>query len=146
SPGSFGPVKIAWLAPDGSRVKAGEVVVRFDPTDPEKQLRDGEADLDSANAKLHKETIKSQAAVRDRQTDASLAADELDKTRKLQAKDEMIFSRNQIIESQIDEKLAGAKQDHATSAEKIERSLSQSNAAVIAVERQKAELAITHAK
>src|SRR5262249_17911520 len=75
-----------------------------------------------------------------------LAADELDKTRKLQAKDEMIFSRNQIIESQIDEKLAGAKQDHATSAEKIERSLSQSNAAVIAVERQKAELAITHAK
>ena len=63
-PGSArGPMKLAWLAPDGVKVKAGEVVVRFDPTDPEKQLRDGQADLQSAKAKLGSETIKGRAAV-----------------------------------------------------------------------------------
>jgi HlyD family secretion protein len=144
--GRMGPMKIAWLAPDGTLVKAGQVVVRFDPSDPEKKLRDGQADLDAASATLDRETIKSRAAVASRDTDAVLARDELDQTRKFQSKDEMIFSRNQIIESEIDEQLAGAKQAHAESAKQIERRLSRSNAAVIGVERNKARLAIAHAQ
>lgn len=143
--GGFGPAKIAWLAPDGVKVKAGEVVVRFDPTDPEKQLRDGQADLESAKAKLGSESIKGKQAVADRETDASLAADELAQMKKLQAKDPMIFSRNQIIESEIDQTLGGQKQTHAEQAKSIERSRSQSNTAVIGVEQQKAKLAIQHA-
>ncbi|HEX3758918.1 MAG TPA: hypothetical protein VHW23_09440 [Kofleriaceae bacterium] len=146
SGGRFGPVKIAWLAPDGVLVKQGDVVVRFDPSDPEKQLRDGQADLDSASAKLRQETVKSTAAVADRDTDAVLARDELDQTRKFQSRDPLIFSRNQIIESEIDEHLAGAKQDHAETTKQIERRLSHSNVAVIDVERQKAALAIAHAQ
>jgi HlyD family secretion protein len=144
--GRMGPLKIAWLAPDGTLVKAKDVVVRFDPSDPEKQLRDGQADLESASAKLHEEAIKSSAAVAGRDTDAVLARDELDQTRKFQSRDQMIFSRNQIIESEIDEQLAGARQAHAEHAKQIERHLSRSNAAVIGVEHRKAELAITHAQ
>jgi HlyD family secretion protein len=142
----MGPMKIAWMAPDGTLVKGGEVVVRFDSTDYDKQLRDGQADLEAASAKLSKETVKSGAAVAGRDSDAVLARDELDRTRKFQAKDQMIFSRNQIIESEVDEQLAGAKQSHAERAKQIERRRSVSNAAVIAVERQKAELAISHAE
>lgn len=146
SAGRMGPMKIAWLAPDGTLVKTGDVVVRFDPSEPEKRLRDGQADFDSASAKLHKETIKSSAAIAGRDTDAVLARDELEQTRKFQSKDQMIFSRNQIIESEIDESLAGAKQAHAERTKQIERRLSLSNAAVIGVERSKAELAMTHAR
>ncbi|HZJ65546.1 MAG TPA: HlyD family efflux transporter periplasmic adaptor subunit, partial [Kofleriaceae bacterium] len=142
----FGPMKIAWLAADGTLVKAGDVVMRFDSTEYDKQLRDGQADLDAASAKLRKETVKSSAAVAGRDSDAVLARDELDRTRKFQSKDEMIFSRNQIIESEVDEQLAGAKQTHAERAKQIERHLSVSNAAVITVERKKAELAIAHAE
>ena len=94
-------------------VKAGEVVVRFDPTEPEKQLRDGQADLDGGDAKLAEEQIKSKTAVADRDSDGELAGAELEQQRKFQTKDKEIFSRNQIIESEIDEKLAGAKQQHA---------------------------------
>jgi RND family efflux transporter MFP subunit len=139
-------MKLAWLAPDGTLVKAGDVVVRFDPSDPEKQLRDGQADLDSASARLREETIKSAAAVASRNTDATLARDELEQTRKFQSRDRMIFSRNQIIESEIDEQLAAARQAHAESATQIERRLARSNTAVIDVDRQKAELAIAHAQ
>src|SRR5215210_4009167 len=38
SSGNDGPKKIAWLAPDGQRVAKGDVVVKFDATEPEKQL------------------------------------------------------------------------------------------------------------
>ena len=34
--------RLAWLAPDGSHVKADDVVIRFDPTAMEKSLVDGE--------------------------------------------------------------------------------------------------------
>ena len=68
-----GPMKVAWLAADGINVKAKDVVVRFDPTDPEKQLRDGQADLETANAKLGEESIKSATAVAGRDTAAELA-------------------------------------------------------------------------
>jgi multidrug efflux pump subunit AcrA (membrane-fusion protein) len=141
-----GALKIAWLEPDGTFVKKGDVVVRFDPSEPEKQLRDGEADLAAADAKLAEEGVKSSAAVKGRETDAVLAADELDEQKKFQSKDEQIFSKNQIIESQIDEGLAQAKEQHAQQAKQVEKHLSHSNAAVISVERQKAQLAIAHAK
>jgi len=144
--GDFGALKVAWLAPDGTAVKKGDVLVRFDPSAPEKQLRDGEADRASADAKLGEEQIKSKTAIADKKTDAELANDELAEQRKFQSRDKTIFSRNQIIESEVDEQLATAKQDHAEKAQQIEGHLSKSNTAVIAVERQKADLSIAHAK
>jgi HlyD family secretion protein len=146
SGGSFGPMKIAWLAPDGAAVKAGEVVVRFDPSDPEKQLRDGQADLAVASAKLAGEEIKSRTAVQGRDSAADLAGAELEQQRKFQSKDKEIFSRNTIVEAEIDEKLAGAKQQHAEQTKQIERKLAHSKAGVIGVEKQKAQIAISHAK
>jgi multidrug resistance efflux pump len=145
SAGSFGPMKIAWLAPDGVYVKKGDVVAKFDPSEPEKQLRDGQSDLASANAKLASAQIKAKTTVESRDTDASTAADELEQQKRFAQKDPEIFSRNQIIESEIDQNLAGAKQDHATQAKQIERQRSSSNAAVIGVEQAKAKLAIDHA-
>ncbi|HEX7704324.1 MAG TPA: hypothetical protein VF403_26465, partial [Kofleriaceae bacterium] len=63
SAGAFGPMKIAWLAPDGVYVKKGDVVAKFDPSEPEKQLRDGQSDLASANAKLASAQIKAKTTV-----------------------------------------------------------------------------------
>ncbi len=141
-----GPMKLAWLADDGSLVKSGDVVVRFDQTGPERQLRDGEADLAAASARLSQEQVKSTAAVAGRDATAELAGQELASTRQFQQKDAEIFSRNQIVESEIDETLAGARQTHAEQVKVIERSLSRSKASVIGVARQKAELTIAHAK
>lgn len=145
SAGAFGPMKIAWLAPDGVYVKKGEVVAKFDPSEPEKQLRDGQSDLASADAKLASARIKAKTTVAGRETDAQTAADQLDQQKRFAPKDPEIFSRNQIVESEIDQTLAGAKQDHATQAKSIEGRRSTSTAAVIDVERKKAKLAIDHA-
>jgi multidrug efflux pump subunit AcrA (membrane-fusion protein) len=144
--GDWGAMKVAWLAPDGTHVKKGDVVVKFDPTESEKKLVDGQSDLSSSDARLAAEQIKGKSAVESRDNAARLAGQELEKTRKFQSKDQDIYSRHQIIESEIDEKLAGAKQQHAENTKQIERNLSRSKANLIAVEQQKAKLAINHAK
>ena len=41
-----GPFRIGWVAPDGSRVKQGDVVIRFDPSAIEKRLVDAGDDLE----------------------------------------------------------------------------------------------------
>lgn len=144
--GGMGPMKIAWLADDGTAVKKGDIVVKFDPSDAERRLRDGNADLASAAARLAEESVKSRAAIDDSVTDADLAGEDLEQTRRFQAKDAEIYSRNQIIESEVDATLAGQKQDHAQAAKAIEARRSASNEAVIAVDKAKAELSISHAK
>jgi len=141
-----GAMKVAWLSPDGSQVKKDQIVVKFDRSDPEKKLVDGQADLDSAQARRAVEQIKGRAAVEARDNAAALAGKELDQAKRFQAKDRDIYSKHQIIESAIDEKLAGAKQQHAETTKSIERNLSRSKTALIAVEEHKAQLAISHAK
>ncbi len=139
-------MKVAWFVPDGSQVKKDDVVVKFDRSDSEKKMSDGKADLDSAQARLAVERIKGRAAVESRDAAATLAGKELDQARQFQAKDQDIYSKHQIIESEIDEKLAGAKQQHAENTKSIERNLSRSKAALISVEEQKAQIAIKNAK
>jgi multidrug efflux pump subunit AcrA (membrane-fusion protein) len=140
------PMKIAWMAPDGSRVAAGEVVLRFDPTDFDRQLKDGDADLAAAGAKLSREHVEAGTAEDNREASADMAEMELEKTRKFQPKDEEIFSRHEIIESRIDEGLSRAKMEHAREAEAIEKRLTRSKLALIQVEKKKAELAIQQAR
>ena len=144
--GSWGPMKIAWLAADGTPVKAGDVVARFDPTDYEKQLKDGLDDRRSAEARLRKERVQGEAARKSRQTTATLAELELDQTRRFRQKDPDLFSRNQIIESEVDETLSEARKKHADATRRIETELTQSKSELIEIDRQKADLSVSQAK
>jgi HlyD family secretion protein len=145
-PGTFGSMKIAWVAGDGTFVHQGDAVARFDPSEPAKQLKTGQADRDQAEAKLGEAQLKAQASESDRQSEVVQAAAELEVQHKFESKDQQIFSRNDIITSQIDEGLANATEQHAEQAKVIESKVSHSDVALIAVDRHKAELAISHAK
>jgi biotin carboxyl carrier protein len=141
-----GALKIAWMAPDGSKVSKGDLIVRFDPTEYEKKLQDGESDLASADAKIGKERVLADAAVRGRTRTADLSGAELAETRAFQKTDPEIFSRNQIIASGIDEGLSTARMAHANEARGIEGSLSKSKLDIIAIEKRKAELSVKQAQ
>lgn len=137
-----GPLKIAWIAPDGSRVAAGDVVVRFDPTDKEKELADGKADRATADEKIVKREAEQKATLRNLDRDAGHSRLELERARTFQSKDPEIFSRVEIIESQIDENLASRRVEHATSTRETKESLSRTDLALLAIERHKADLKI----
>jgi HlyD family secretion protein len=141
-----GPLKIAWAEPDGSRVEQGQVVVRFEPTDFEKRLKDGQADRATAEAKLEKEHTLVESLQRSRARTAQLSLVELEKAREFQNKDPEIFSRNQIIESEINEQLSSARNQHAGATQKIESSLSKNKLEMISIERKKAQFAVDQAQ
>ncbi len=140
-----GGFKLAWMVPDGSAVKKGDVVVRFDPTELEKELKDGKSDRASAEAKIEKERTETGALLRDRDRTAKLSDAELEKTRKFQSKDTLIFSRNQIIESQVDEQLSTDRKSHAERTQTLERSLSKTKLDLLALEQSKADIVIARA-
>ena len=71
-------LKIAWLLPDGTPVKAGDVVVRLDSTDAEKALKESEATVAQVDQRLAKAAAQAQASRRALEREAGLAARELD--------------------------------------------------------------------
>jgi HlyD family secretion protein len=139
-------MRIAWLAPDGSRVEKGEVVIRFDPTDMEKKLEDGLSARATADSRIRQKQVREDAEIRNLERDADLAAIELDHAGAFQSKDPEIFSRMQIIESEIDGVLASKKKEHATEVRDIQEGLTQVELDLLAIERRKADLQIDEAE
>jgi HlyD family secretion protein len=144
--GAEGPLRIAWLAPEGAVVQAGDPILRFDPTDMEKALRDAEDDLAKARLKAVKEQAESSSEIRKLAADAEVAELELDGAHRFQKKDETIFSRNERIESALDGGLAGARARHAHAAEAGKKEVSQAELDLLAIQSRQADFKIGEAR
>jgi multidrug resistance efflux pump len=142
---SYRAQKIASLAADGSRVKAGEVVVRFDPYDAEKEAADGRSDAGSASAKLVRATTEGERTDRGRVLDRDLAREDLKRAQEFVLTDEGIFSRNQRIESEIDRDLQQQHVETTTALVGAGGRLVASDKALADIEKQKAALRVHQA-
>jgi len=144
-PAVHGPLRIGWLAEDGSRVHEGDVVVRFDPTDLEKQLAEGENLQATTDARIEQKKVREEGAVRNLDRDAEMAEMDLDYSREFQSKDARIFSRIEIIESEIDEQLATERKENAEAVRSIREDLSGVELDLLRIERKKADLQVQQA-
>jgi multidrug efflux pump subunit AcrA (membrane-fusion protein) len=138
--------RVAFLAKDGQLLKAGETVVEFDPYDAEREAADGMADLTAARAKIEKaqaEGTKNQAALG---LDRDVAKEQLDRAETFELKDESLYSRHQIIESQLDRELFQARTDVAARKLAASGKLSSTERALGAIDASKAKLKITIAE
>lgn len=139
------PLKIAWLVEDGARVAAGDVVVRFDPDEMQERLREGRRSVDQARKRIAKEQTTASSARRKRQRESELAEVEMKAAEEFQFDDDSVFSRNEVIESQIDTGLAQARSEHAQQAQQVERSVSSGKLDVLRVQERQAEMTVTRA-
>lgn len=137
-------VRLAWLAPEG-RVGEGDVVARFDRNDMEDRLREGELDRTSAELETGKATLQSDAKLADLETDIRVADLELDHAQHYQKTDDDVFSRHEIIESEIDEKLAGVRKEHAEVARETEKTRGSTELEILGIRKKKAQLKIDQA-
>ena len=140
------PVMISWLAEDGSAIRKGDVVVRFDATDMEKNLQDGREERETADRRIEQREVQGETTLRNLDRDATMAARELRYARTFQTKDEQIFSRSEIIESEIDEDLAIRRQEHAEEARGIHEDLAGVELDLLDIEKRKAQLKIQQAE
>jgi HlyD family secretion protein len=141
-----GPFRIGWLAPDGSLVKQGDVVIRFDPSALEKRLVDAQDDLRSAQLQMEKEQLSGLSEVRKLQQDAAIALVEMEQASQFQKKDADIYSRSEIIESDIDQRLATERQKHAEGSQQSHQRLTGTEVALLQIKVRQAEAKIQQAK
>lgn len=118
------PLKIVWLAPDGSEVDEGDVVVRFDAAEMERALADSRDDVTSAQRQIGKVAVESAARSRKRESTAQLAEAEAEVAEEFHSDDDHILPRHEILEGAIDVELSRAKAEHARKVKAVERAVS----------------------
>lgn len=101
-------LQIIWLAPAGGPVKKDEVVIRFDPSRMQQDLKEKKAALDQAQAALDQAVADAKIAGDQDTLDLSTADYQMQKAR-LEAAKQAIMSRIQGEESDIDSGLAEEK-------------------------------------
>jgi multidrug efflux pump subunit AcrA (membrane-fusion protein) len=140
------PMKIAWIAEEGASIAAGEVVVRFDPTEMERQLRDSQGDVESALLSIKKERELGTATLSKRDQSAAQAQREIESAKTFSLDDEDAFARQELIDAQIDIELAQAKAEHARAVKQVERSASRSRVELLEITRRQADNEVARAR
>lgn len=139
-------MKVSWIADDGSLLRKGDVIVRFDATDFENLLLTGREDRANAGNRLTKENAESSATRKNLGRDARLAQSELDAARRFKFDDAEIFSRYARIENEVDQDLAVNKKRYAEEVLGIRGSLAAVERDLIAIDDRKAGLKIKQAE
>ncbi len=140
-----GPLKVAWIVPDGTLLKKDDLVVRFDPTDFEVQLQGGESDRNTALNGIKKSDSDSGTTRTNLRRDARQADAELAAARRFTFDDAKIFSRFQPVEAQIHEHYASDKKQYAEGVLKVRDNLSKADRDLLGIEQKKADLKIRNA-
>jgi HlyD family secretion protein len=137
---------VASMARDGAPVKAGDVLIRFDPREAEREAADGKDDLTAARGKIDKARADGSKTEKSLFLERDLARQELDRARTFVLKDETLYSRHQIVESTLDrdlqEKKSGAAEKRLATSEK----LGAAGVALGAIEEDKAALRLRQAE
>lgn len=139
-------LRIAWIAPEGTRVEPGDVVLRFDPTELLRKLEDAGSDLEGNRLRVAKEGTETRATLANLDRDEKGARSELEHADEFASKDPEIFSRNEIIEGQIDRDLSQARLDHTRSARRREERVNSTDLALLSIERRKIDTDLDRAR
>ncbi len=108
APRNIPELKIVWQAETGSRVKAGDVVIRFDSSGAQRQLNEQTAALKQASASLDQATAQARITAEQDKLDLASARYEVERA-KLEASKQAIVSVLQGESSRIDLQTAEAK-------------------------------------
>ena len=98
-------LRIVWAAPPSSPVKAGDVVIRFDPSSAKQQLLEKDAALRQAQATLDQEIAQARITAEQDKLDLATSRYQVEKAR-LEASKQEIVSALQGEENKIDLSLA----------------------------------------
>lgn len=141
------PMKIGWIAEDQAYIRAGEPIVRFDPTEFRDALLAGEKQRQTADNRMLKTSVDSNATQRNLQRDKSIAEREYEVADSLDYSNvEEVFSRYEVIESGLDKDLALGRRDHAQKMQAIKGDVSAAERQLLAIEQRKADFSIGRAR
>jgi RND family efflux transporter MFP subunit len=139
------PFTLAWLVEDGTLVEEGEVIARFDASQLEKDREDGLSDQRISDHRIGSAETSREVNVGKLDLDVEVAGEELEVAREFQSTDNLIYSKLEIVESQIDRELAQTRADHARESQDIQDQLSKAEIDLLSIERRKADIKVQQA-
>ncbi len=134
-----GSLKIAWMADEGSLVRPGDVVVRFDNTDAVLSLEQNKNTLTSYGHRIGKAEEDSRSQMQVLGIERHQADLELNFAENQVRPDETIFSRWQIQEAIMSAALARYKTGNVENKRQLNQSLSQADLRILNIDSQKAQ-------
>lgn len=132
-----GSLKVAWLIPEGSFVKEGDVLVRFDSTEAQLNLETQETTLASTGKQINLQEEKSRTDSVVLDIDKRDAESEYDFAVNSMPQDKDIFSKWEIIEAQINAGLAKEKMTFISSKQKVSRRTARSDMQILTIDKNK---------
>ncbi len=104
-----GGLKVFWIVKNGSLVKKGDTLVEFDASDLIQQARETKSNLDATLRQLSVTVLRGGSDTGGITVDREIARLELEKARTQAPRDQEIFTRNQIIEGELNIGLSNTK-------------------------------------
>lgn len=108
----FGIQTIAWMAPEYSSVKEGEVVIRLASTDLKERLRVEEAEMEKLDLEIRKKEKQLEKDKSDLHGEIAVTSVQRQLADVYAARDETIFAKNKIIEDAIDLDYQNTRERH----------------------------------
>ncbi len=137
---------LAWRAADGLHVQEGDLLARLDASELQMRLLEGQADLETNSLTLRKTRIDADVELRSIEVDRRVADLEMSQAQRSRKEDEDLFSRNEIIESQIDATLADHRRENAVARLRIHGAVSRAELQLLEIERRQQELKMEQAR
>jgi HlyD family secretion protein len=138
APQNIPDLKIVWQAEPGSRIKSGDVIVRFDSSGARRQLDEQSAALRQAKASLEQATAQAQVTAEQDKLDLANARYEVERAR-LEASKQAIVSVLQGEASKIDLATAQAKLAVTEATVELHRKSDQAKIASLTRQLEKAD-------
>lgn len=139
-------LRLAWRAPDGMRVQTGDVIARFDAFDLEQQLRSSQLNYDTMAQGLLVTQSESGTALHALEKDVEMANLQLSMSERFQKQDEQLYSRVEILESEINQELAREVRERTQEQYRIREDLSDAELDLLQLNQQGAEHLVDQAK
>jgi HlyD family secretion protein len=139
-------VRLSWLAPEASEVKRGEAVARFDAGDLEASLQTARASFDGAGFRIVQTDSSSRAERAGLVSELEKARLELRMSRRFEKADDNIWSRHEIVASQIDGDYARDRQQHAERKQATQLKRVKSDLDLLAIEQGRSQRRIGEAQ
>ena len=108
----FGIQTIAWMAPEYSSVKTGQVVIRLASTELKEQLRVEEAEMAKLDLEIQKKEAQLEKDKSDLHGQIAVTSVQRELADVYAARDETIFPKNKIIEDAIDLDYQNTRERH----------------------------------
>ncbi len=134
-----GGLKVFWIVKDGSLVRKGDTLVEFDASELLQQMEETENNLDAALRQLEASVLRGNSETESIVVDRKIAEMELDKAQTQAPRDADIFSRNQIIEGELNIGLSNTKVNEWTGKVDTKKKINVSSQRILVIERKQHE-------